>query len=120
MKPVVLPMLHLLCGSQSRNWLCRNVSAVAATDAQHTLVFVRENLHEIRNDMLPVVENPLPTAASCEFNMARNQLAHLLDVIRLNDGFKIDRFKVAPFLGEVASFIKDIRDAATHARRKIS
>src|SRR5215471_10792830 len=98
MKPVVLPMLHLLCGCQSGNWLCGNVNTFAAADAQHTLVLVRKNLYEIRNRMLPVVENPLAATASCKFYMPSNQLTHLLNIVWLNERFEIDGFQIAPFL----------------------
>ena len=88
MKPVVLPMLHLLglhrLGFRDDGLgLIRNVGLLAARHPEHALEFVREHFDEARDGILPVVENPLGTAAAGQFHVARDKIADDLHVLTL-------------------------------------
>ena len=58
MKPVVLPMLHLLGAGEDGDGLYRNVRRAIAADAEHAFELVREHFDKPGQHVAPVFENP--------------------------------------------------------------
>ena len=91
MKPVVLPMLHLLVlcllgMRKNSDRFARYIGLRAAADSQHSLEFVRENFDEPRDQLVPVVENPLSAAAARQFSVTRDQVSDDLDILTVGQG----------------------------------
>src|SRR5581483_3536997 len=120
MKPVVLPMLHLLCSSQNRDWFSRDVGPLAATDAQDSLELVREDLDEPRDSVGPIVEDPFGATTAGEFRVARYKIFHHFQIARIMQRLKIDRVQVTTLLGEVAALIVNVGDTTAHAGSEIT
>src|ERR1017187_1088409 len=120
MKPVVLPMLHLLGGLQNRYGLVRNVSLLAAAHAQYPFEFVREDFDESRVHVVPVIENPLGATAASQVHVTINEIADNLHVLNFKQRFEVDGIEVAAFLSEIHALVENIGDAAAHASGEIS
>src|SRR5450631_234735 len=120
MKPVVLPMLHLLGGPQNRYRLVRNVSLLAAAHAQYPFEFVREDFDESRVHVVPVIENPLGATAASQVHVTRNKIADNLHILTFKQRFEVNGVEVAAFLSEIHALVENIGDAAAHASGKIS
>src|SRR3954454_9871278 len=120
MNPVVLPMLHLLCVGEDGDRFARNISSIAAADAQHALEFMREDFDETWNRFLPIVEEPLGSRTPRQLEMAYDQSLHHLCVVRVKQSLEIDRFEIAALLGEVSAFVENVRDTSTHPGGEIS
>src|SRR5579864_4971993 len=103
MKPVVLPMLHLLCGLHHGDGLAWDICLLTAADSQHSLEFVREDLDEARNHILPIVEYPLCAAAAGQIQVARDQISDELHILLIEDRFEIDGVQIAALLGEIST-----------------
>src|ERR1700687_5395969 len=103
MKPVLLPMLHLLGIRQNGCGFARNISMIAAGHAQDSLELAWENFDEPRGGFVPVVENPLSAAAASEFHVACNEITDALYILRLHQRFQIDGVQIAAFLGKVST-----------------
>src|ERR1035438_10708438 len=101
MKPVVLPMLHLLGGLQNRYGLVRNVSLLAAAHAQYPFEFVREDFDESRVHVVPVIENPLGATAASQVHVTINEIADNLHILNFKQRFEVDGIEVAAFLSEI-------------------
>src|SRR5580692_4778816 len=119
MKPVVLPMLHLLRRRKDGKRLTRDIRLGAAAYSQHSLEFVRKNFDEPGQHVRPILENPPSSPAAGEFKMAQNQLLHDLRILRFaarlkNDRLQIYGFQIASLLGKVHLLVEDIRDTAAH------
>src|SRR5260370_23969724 len=119
MKPVVLPMLHLLHRLQDRDRMARSVCLLAAHDSQHPLELMRVDLDKPRQRLLPVFEDPLGAAAAGQFHMSRQEIADELHVRLIEQRLKIDRLKIAAFFGELSLLVEDVTNSTAHARRKI-
>src|SRR5450755_427296 len=120
MKPVVLPMLHLLGGLQNRYRLVRNVSLLAAAHAEYPFEFVWEDFDESRVYVVPVIENPLGATAASQVHVARNKIADNLHILTFKQRFEVNGVEVAAFLSEIHALVENIGDAAAHASGKIS
>src|ERR1700756_139117 len=120
MKPVVLPMLHLLGSRQNGGGFARDVGLLAPAHTQHSLELARENFDESRGGFVPVIENPLSAAAAGEFLVARNEVTHALNILCFRQRFQVDGVHIATFLGKISTLVEDIGDASAHARRKVS
>ncbi len=68
----------------------------------------------------PVVENPLGPRTSCQIEVACHEIFDNLQILRLNQGFEIDRIQIAALFREVSALVEDVGDAAAHACGKIS
>src|SRR5579864_2600244 len=115
MKPVVLPMLHLLHRLQDRDRIARSVCLLAAHDSQHPLELMREYLDKPRHRLLPVIEDPLGAATTGQLHMSRDEIADELHVPLIEQRFKIDRLKIAAFFGELSVLVEDVSHSTTHA-----
>src|ERR1022692_2007646 len=124
MKPVVLPMLHLLVlcllgMRKNSDRFARYIGLRAAAYSQHSLEFVRENFDEPRDQLVPVVENPLSAAAARQFSVTRDKVSDDLDILTVEQRLEIDRVEIAAFFGEIHVLVENIGDAATHASCEI-
>src|SRR5271165_4042613 len=119
MKPVVLPMLHLLYWFQDRDWLPRSVCLLASQNSQHAFELMREYLDKPRHCLLPVVEDPLGAAAAGQVHVSCHEVADELHVLLIEQRLKIDRLKIAAFFGEFSVLVEDISHSTAHAGRKI-
>src|SRR5450631_1650521 len=120
MKPLVLPMLHLLGGRRNRYRKVRNVSLLAAAHAQDSFEFVREDLDESRVHVVPVIENPLGATAASQVHVASNEIADTLHILNFKQRFEVDGVEVAAFLSEIHALVENISDTTAHASGKIS
>src|SRR5271157_495914 len=120
MKPVILPMLHLLCRLQNADGLLGNVGLLGAAHAEHTLELVREDFDKAIDQIVPVVENHLGAWAAGQLQMAADEVPDGLYILRLEQRLQIDRLQIAALFGEVAALIKDVGDAAAHASGEIA
>src|SRR5580658_4939404 len=91
-KPVTLPMLHLGSGSRHERRCVdgRSVDSGGALDAENPLVFVREDLDELRLGVGPVLENPRGARAAREVAMACEQALHAVNVGGVYEWFEVD------------------------------
>src|SRR5579863_410089 len=130
MKPVVLPMLHLLglwglgALKPSLNKHCegraRNIRLLTSAHAQHAFEFVRENLDEPRNHVVPVVENPLGTATGSQLRVAQQEIFDDHHIGLVEQGLQIDGLQVTSPLGKVSALVEDVGHTAAHAGCEIS
>ncbi len=94
MKPVVLPMLHLLlllAGSAMNSdgdGLARDVGLLAAGHSQHALEFVRENFDEARRHLVPVVENPFGAAAGSQLPVDNRRSLTICNIRLIEQGLR--------------------------------
>src|ERR1700675_4182745 len=100
MKPVVLPMLHLLLWhrlgvGQNGEGLAWDVRMLAAAHAQHALEFVRKNLDEARARVLPIVKNPLRARTPGQLQVARNETTDDLHILSIEQRLKINGIQIA-------------------------
>src|SRR5579872_415608 len=98
MKPVVLPMMHLHFCHYPRDGFIQNVYLLASADAEHSLELAREYLDEAGYGFIPVVDDPFRARAAGQFPMPYDQLADLLQILRLDQRLKIHRVTIAAFL----------------------
>src|SRR5579863_5155321 len=120
MKPVVLPMLHLLCVCEYCEPFRRDIRTITAAHAKHALELVLKDLNELGSSLSPVFENPFGAWAARQFRMSGYEILHDLDILTVEQGLKVDRFQVAALFGEVSSLVEDVGDAPAHACGKIS
>src|ERR1700722_14314389 len=125
MKPVALPMLHLLMGGwfgvrQHGCRLARNIGLTAGAYPQPSLEFVRGHLDEAGRGIVPVVENPLRTRAAGQFQVTRDETANRLDILRLEQRFEVDAVEITSLFCEIRALIQHVCETAAHACRKIS
>src|ERR1700738_4043120 len=81
---------------------------------------MRENFDEARQHLLPVIENIVCGLTSRELKMFLDQIPYQLDIARFDHWFKINRRQIASLLGEIASLVADVSNAAAHSSCKIS
>src|SRR6476660_9820844 len=98
MKPVTLPM----CGDS------------LAGDAEHALELVREYFHELREQALPVFQDPIGAWAAGFFGVARDPVPQVFDILGVFDRLQIHARGIAAGLAEVAGFIQHECDPARH------
>src|SRR5215467_9909790 len=120
MKPVVLPMLHLVRVGQNWQRLTGNVSLLRPRYSEHAFVFVREDFDEAPNSFVPVFQDPLGALASGQLHVTTDQIANHLYVASLEERLKIDRLQIASTFSEVAVLVEDIGDSTAHARSEVS
>src|ERR1700756_4503548 len=120
MKPVVLPMLPLLCIRENGRRLAGDVGMVAAAHTEDSLELARENFDKPRGGFVPVVQNPLSAAAAGEFHVACDEITHALHILHLHQWFEVDRVRIATLLGKVSALVEDICQASAHTRREVS
>src|SRR3954449_3884428 len=120
MKPVVLPMLHLLRAGQNRNAFIRNIRLLSSSNAEHALEFVREDFDETRDSFVPVVQYPFAPRAASQFHVPADQVENDVQILRLSESFEVHGFKIAALVGEVSALIVDISDSAAHSCREIA
>src|ERR1700722_19511411 len=122
MKPVALPMLHLLRLSQDGHGLGWDIGLgwLIAANSQHALELTRKHFDKARYGRLPVVENPLRSTTVGQFHVAGDYVPDNLRVLSVEQGLEIDGVDVATFLGEIPALIKNIGETAAHTSRKIS
>src|ERR1700722_20235091 len=120
MKPVVLPMLHLLRGGEDGDGRDRDIRRAIAADAEDAFEFVREHFDEARQNFAPVFQNPLGARTVGQVEMARDQVVHDLRVLRFDYWFQVDGAEIAALLGEIAALVEHVGDATAHARGKIA
>src|SRR5262249_4615225 len=90
-----------------------------ALHAKHPLIFVRENLDELVEHVVPVFENPGTARASGCFHMTLNQRAEGFHIFR-GYGLQIHGGAIAAPFGEIALLIENVREAAAHAGREVA
>src|SRR5215469_3822665 len=120
MKPVVLPMLHLLRVGYDGDSFAWDVSLVNSWNPQNALVFVREDFDEPGNSFVPVFKDPLGTLAAGELRVTANEIADELHILYFHERFEINRLEIAAVLGEISVFVEDVRDAAAHSGGEVT
>src|SRR5262245_5762024 len=103
MNPVTLPMNHLLVdGNRGPRGRRRSLFRwLLARGGEDPLVFVRENLDELRTHRRPVVEDPFSFGTSRGFEMLPDPALQKLDIAGLHHRLEIHCGHVASLLGEV-------------------
>src|ERR1700676_3190262 len=99
--------------------LAGNAVMMAAARSQHPLQFVGKDFDEARQHFRPILENPFRAGTACQLEVARNQISYDLRILRAFNRLQIDRSQIASLLGEIAALIKNVSDAAAHARCEI-
>src|SRR5579871_6168365 len=120
MKPVVLPMLYLLCSGEDCSRFSGDIGTLDAADAEHTLVFVREHFDEARQGVRPVVENPFGAWATRQFGMTRDEIFERLEIADIMQRLEVDRFEIAALLGEVSVLVEYVGQASAHAGSEVA
>src|SRR5579863_9069088 len=100
MKPVVLPIGGDSFGDGLLRDNTRQAKARTTGDAQHPLVFVREDLHEFGQHLVPVIEDPARARTAGDFGVSGDPLEQQLLVFGIGDRLEVDSRLVAPLLFE--------------------
>ena len=79
---------------------------------------MREHFDELRQHVVPVLQDPLAARAAGRFHMPRNQVLERLNIL-LGHGLQIDGRAVATYFGKVAMLVQNVGKASTHAGRKV-
>src|SRR5277367_1565793 len=113
-------MLHQFDQYRLLQRLFRNVRLNRAADRGDSFELVRENLDKARQQIVPIVQNPLGATAAREFQMPLDQSPENLQVARFNHRFEVNRGQIGAFFCEIESFVEYICNSAAHARCKIA
>src|SRR5258708_20273631 len=123
MKPVALPMLHLLRHGfgvrQHRHRRLGNVGLLPPAHTENALVFVRKYFDETQHRFGPVVENPLGTGAASQFEVSSDEITDDLYILPIEHRIKINGVEIATLLGEVSAFVENVGHAAAHSGGEI-
>ena len=87
---------------------------------QHSLVFVREDLNELRNHFSPVFENPLAARAGGRLHVLFDQILNGPQIDRVFQRLQIHAGPVAEHVRELSRLIQNVRDATGHPRGKVA
>ena len=93
---------------------------LAARHSQHSLELVREDLDEARGHIVPVVENPLGTAAGRQLQVRQQEISDDYHIRLVEQGLQIDGIEITPLLGKVSALVEDISGTAAHSSSEIS
>src|SRR5438034_7324343 len=103
MNPVALPMDHLLVDGHGRErwqWNALFRFRLFSSNAENTLVLVRENLDELGKHRRPVIEDPFRLGTSRGFEMLRDPAPQKLDIAGVHHRLQVYPGQVAPLLGD--------------------
>src|SRR3981081_3401978 len=102
MKPVVLPMLHLLQLQSNVSWreLSWDVLLPTTTHSQDTLELMREHLNKASLHLMPIIKYGFGAAAPCQFKMPHEKLLDDLYIVTIHYRLKINGSQVAALFRE--------------------
>src|ERR1035438_9951518 len=73
-----------------------------------------------RGHIVPVVENPLGTAAGRQLQVRQQEISDDYHIRLVEQGLQIDGIEITPLLGKVSALVEDISGTAAHSSSEIS